>query len=158
MSFAEPVRTTPQLAILHIRCTFPCQCPDYAAANARVNHEWERIGKERALPYRGTDRAIAQAVSRWFPSAAARVRAHVRTCGIYGGQIGAGGCFLLGDFGFPCQSSFHQLLHNHHVFWDWYNRPVVAAVPSGLSLTKNSVAFSPQMNYTDRATAACLRS
>jgi hypothetical protein len=40
-------------------------------------------------------------------------------------------------FGFPCQSSFHQLLHNHHhlVIWGWYSRQVVAAVPSGLSLT-----------------------
>jgi hypothetical protein len=34
-------------------------------------------------------------------------------------------------FGYPCQSSFHQLLHNH---WGWCNRPIVAAVPSGLSL------------------------
>jgi hypothetical protein len=31
-------------------------------------------------------------------------------------------------FSFPCQSSFHQLLHNHHhllsIIWGWYNRPV----------------------------------
>jgi hypothetical protein len=28
-------------------------------------------------------------------------------------------------FGFPCQSSFHQLLHGHHnlVIWGWYNMP-----------------------------------
>jgi hypothetical protein len=35
-------------------------------------------------------------------------------------------------FGFPCHSSFHQFLHNHHhlsIIWGWYNRPVVAAVP-----------------------------
>jgi hypothetical protein len=39
-------------------------------------------------------------------------------------------------FGFPFQSSFHQLLHNHHhVIWGWYNRPIVATVRSGLSLT-----------------------
>jgi hypothetical protein len=33
-------------------------------------------------------------------------------------------------FGFPCQSSFHQLLHNHHHLSSrgLYNRPVVAAV------------------------------
>jgi hypothetical protein len=39
-------------------------------------------------------------------------------------------------FGFPCQFSFHQLLHNHHHLSSggWYNRPTVADVPSGLSL------------------------
>jgi hypothetical protein len=35
-------------------------------------------------------RAIAQAVSRWLPTAAARVGARVWSCGICGGQIGTG--------------------------------------------------------------------
>jgi hypothetical protein len=35
-------------------------------------------------------RVIAQAVSRRLPTAAARVRAHVRSCGICGGQTGTG--------------------------------------------------------------------
>jgi hypothetical protein len=39
-------------------------------------------------------RAIAQAVSRWFPTAVARVRARVRSCGICGGQNGTGAGFL----------------------------------------------------------------
>jgi hypothetical protein len=39
-------------------------------------------------------RAIAQAVSRWLPTAAARVRARVWSSGIYGGQTGAGAGFL----------------------------------------------------------------
>jgi hypothetical protein len=39
-------------------------------------------------------RAIAQAVSRWLPTAAARVRAQVWSCGICGGQSGAGAGFL----------------------------------------------------------------
>jgi hypothetical protein len=39
-------------------------------------------------------RAIAQAVSRWLPTAAARVRARVLSCGICGGQTGAGAGFL----------------------------------------------------------------
>jgi hypothetical protein len=39
-------------------------------------------------------RAIAQAVSRWLPTAAARVRARVWSSGICGGQSGAGGGFL----------------------------------------------------------------
>jgi hypothetical protein len=39
-------------------------------------------------------RAIAQAVSRWFPTTAARLRARVWICGICGGQSGAGAGFL----------------------------------------------------------------
>jgi hypothetical protein len=34
-----------------------------------------------------------------------------------------------GYFGFPCQQSPSSNI------WGWYNRPVVAAVPNGLSLT-----------------------
>jgi hypothetical protein len=56
--------------------------------------------------------SIAQAVSRWLPTAAARVRSRVWSSGICGGQSGAGKVFSE-YFGFPCQSSFHQLLHNH---------------------------------------------
>jgi hypothetical protein len=41
-----------------------------------------------------TGRAIAQAVSRWLPTAAARVRARVWSCGICGGQSGDGAAFL----------------------------------------------------------------
>jgi hypothetical protein len=40
------------------------------------------------------DCAIAQAVSRWLPTAAARVRARVRSCGICGGQSGTRAGFL----------------------------------------------------------------
>jgi hypothetical protein len=39
-------------------------------------------------------RAIAQAVSRWLPTAAARVPARVWSCGICGGQSGTGAGFL----------------------------------------------------------------
>jgi hypothetical protein len=35
-----------------------------------------------------------QAVSRWLPTAAARVRARVRSCGICGGQSDTGADFL----------------------------------------------------------------
>jgi hypothetical protein len=39
-------------------------------------------------------RAIAQAVSRWLPTAAALVRSRVWSSGICGGQSGAGAGFL----------------------------------------------------------------
>jgi hypothetical protein len=39
-------------------------------------------------------RAIAQAVSRRLRTAAARVRAQIRSSGIYGGQHGTGAVFL----------------------------------------------------------------
>jgi hypothetical protein len=42
----------------------------------------------------GLDRAIAHAVSRRLPTAAARVRAQVRSCAICGGQSGTGARFL----------------------------------------------------------------
>jgi hypothetical protein len=49
-------------------------------------------GKSLITPAAG--RAIAQAVSRWLPNAAALVRARVWSCGICGGQSGAGAGFL----------------------------------------------------------------
>jgi hypothetical protein len=44
---------------------------------------------------------IAQAASRWLPTAAARVRSRVRSSGICGGQSGAGAGFLR-VLRFPC--------------------------------------------------------
>jgi hypothetical protein len=49
-------------------------------------------------------RAIAQAVSRWLPGSG-----HV---GFVVDKVALGQVFSE-YFGFPCQSSFHQLLHNH---------------------------------------------
>jgi hypothetical protein len=54
-------------------------------------------------------RAIAQAVSRRLSTAAARVRAEVRSCGQSGTAAG-----FLRVLRFPCQFSFHRLLHTHH--------------------------------------------
>jgi hypothetical protein len=53
-------------------------------------------------------RAIAQAVSRWLPTAAARV-SHM---GFVVDKVGLEQVFSE-YFGFLCQFSFHQLLHNH---------------------------------------------
>jgi hypothetical protein len=47
------------------------------------------IGKIETL-----GRATAQAVSHWLPTAAARVRTRIRTCGICGGQSDTGVGFL----------------------------------------------------------------
>jgi hypothetical protein len=57
-------------------------------------------------------RAVAQAVSRWLPTAAARVRVRA-AYGVCGGQSALGQVFSE-YFGFPCQSSFHQFLHHHN--------------------------------------------
>jgi hypothetical protein len=46
---------------------------------------------DKSIPYH-YGRAVAQAVSRWLPTAAARFRFWA-TCGIYGGQSGTGAGF-----------------------------------------------------------------
>jgi hypothetical protein len=81
-------------------------------------------------------RAIAQAVSRWVPTAAARVRARVWSCGICGGQSGAGAGFLrLRRFPLPIFIPPIAPQSPSSIIWGLYNRPEVAAVPSGLSPT-----------------------
>jgi hypothetical protein len=60
------------------------------------------------------DRAIAEAVSRWLPTAAARVRARVWQVGFVVNKVASGQVFSK-YFGFPCQDlSFHQLHHHNH--------------------------------------------
>jgi hypothetical protein len=79
--------------------------------------------------------AIAQAVSSRLPTAESRVRAKVRSCGICGGQSGTG-VGLSEYFDFPCQFSFHRLLHTHHLSTEAGTiEQIMADVPSGLSLT-----------------------
>jgi hypothetical protein len=69
-------------------------------------------------------RAIAQAVSRWLPTPAARVQ----SCGICGGQSGAGaGCLRV--LRFPLPIFIPPISPQSPITWGWYNRPVVAAVP-----------------------------
>jgi hypothetical protein len=81
-------------------------------------------------------RTIAQAVSRWLLTAA-RVRVRVWSCGICGGHSGAWAGFLR-VLRFPLPIFIPPIApqSSSSIIWGWYNRPVVAAVPSGLSLTQ----------------------
>jgi hypothetical protein len=93
------------------------------------------------------DSAIAQAVSRWLPTATARVRARFWSCGICGGQSGAAAGFLrvlrcpLPIFIPPISPQSPS-----SIIWGWYSRPVVAAVPSGLSLTPLTIIKNKKLN------------
>jgi hypothetical protein len=58
-------------------------------------------------------RAIAQAVSRWLPTAAARFKPGSSHVGFVVDKVALRKGFSE-NFGFPCQYSFHQFLHNHH--------------------------------------------
>jgi hypothetical protein len=58
-------------------------------------------------------RAIALAVSRWLPTAAAQFRVRAEHVGFVVDKAALGQVFSK-YFGFPCQSSFHQFLHHHN--------------------------------------------
>jgi hypothetical protein len=79
---------------------------------------------ECALQYVELGRAIVQAVSRWLPTVAARIRARVRSCGIYCVQSGTGAGFLL-VFSLGSNSSDRSTLI---IIRGWYSRPVVDSV------------------------------
>jgi hypothetical protein len=124
-----------------------------------------RNGNRTNLPLK--ERAIAQAISRRLPTAAARVSAQVSSCGICGEQSGTGAA-LLRVLRFPCQFSFHRLFHTHHLS----SRAgtigqLVADVPSGLSLTPpqeeppyvrmNIVADDSEMKQTANAVISYMK-
>jgi hypothetical protein len=74
-------------------------------------------------------RATAQAVSHWLPTAGIRVRARVWSCGICDDKV-AMQQVSSEYFGLPTAQQSPS-----PIIWGWYNRPIVAAVPSGPDLT-----------------------
>jgi hypothetical protein len=102
----------------------------------RVKGEWAIISPHNFLLLFKCSggRTIAQAVSRRLPTAAARVRARVWSCGICGGQSGAGAGFLrVLRFPLPIRIPPVAPQSPSSIIWGLYKRPEVAAVPSGLS-------------------------
>jgi hypothetical protein len=80
--------------------------------------------------------AIAQVVSCRLPTATARVRPRVRSCGICGGQSGTGAGFLrVLWILLPIRIPPIAPQSSSSIIWGWYHRPVVAAVENGLSVT-----------------------
>jgi hypothetical protein len=72
-----------------------------------------------------TGRNIAQAVSRRLPTAAARVRPQVRSCGNCGGQSGTGGGFLrVLRFPLPVLIPPTTPHSSSSIIRGWYSRPV----------------------------------
>jgi hypothetical protein len=68
-------------------------------------------------------RAIAQAVSRRLPTAAARVRSQVMSCGVCGGQSGTGAGFLrIPRFPLPILIP-PTTPHSSSIIRGWYNSP-----------------------------------
>jgi hypothetical protein len=66
---------------------------------------------------------IAQAIRRRLPTATARVRARVKSCGICGGQSVTGaGSLQIFRFSLPIRIP-PIVPHSSSIFWGWYNRP-----------------------------------
>jgi hypothetical protein len=63
---------------------------------------------------------MAQAVSHWLPTVVARVRTRVWSCGICGGQSGAGAGFLQ-VLQFPLPISIPPIAPQSpsSIIWDW---------------------------------------
>jgi hypothetical protein len=98
-----------------------------------MGRDWEGTGMANFKYYRnilakGSLSAIAQAVSGWLPTAAARVRSRVWSSGICGGQSGTEAGFLR-VLRFPLPILIEPIAPQlPSPIWGWYNRREVAAV------------------------------
>jgi hypothetical protein len=115
----------------------------YVWSWTNMNHSWIiavikffSVGTKHLWLVQWKGCAIAQEVSRWLPTAAARFRDQVRSCRIYGGWSGTGACFLL-VLQLPLSIFIPQIVPQSpsSIIRGWYNRPVVTAVSSGFRLT-----------------------
>jgi hypothetical protein len=77
------------------------------------------------LTLQSSGRAIAQAVSRRLPTAAARVLSQVNSCGICGGQSGAAAGFIrVLRFPLPILSPSTAPRSSSSIIRGWYNRSI----------------------------------
>jgi hypothetical protein len=86
---------------------------------------------------------VAQAVSRWLPTAAARIRIR-SACGVCGGQSGTGAGFLRNTSVSP--ASHHSTKFSVIIItWSWYSRPI-----SGRSAEWTQLSPSPTIQIKKR--------
>jgi hypothetical protein len=83
----------------------------YISTYSSFRHNMEATVALHAQATYATGKAIAEAVSRWLPTAAARVQSRVWSSGICGEKIGAGAGFLR-VLRFPLPF-IPQILHPH---------------------------------------------
>jgi hypothetical protein len=87
---------------------------------------------------------MAQVVSRWLPTAAALVRPRLWLCGICDGQFGRFSPSTLVPLSVFIPPIAPQSPSS--IIWGWYNRPIVAAVPSGLSRAPIRILIRHHLN------------
>jgi hypothetical protein len=89
-----------------ILCNFDELLPEYTASHSTL-----QIYCRENVESKG--RAIAQALIRLLPTAAAQIRARAEHVGFVVDKV-ALGQVISEYFGFLCQSSFHQFLYHHN--------------------------------------------